>query len=634
MTKMNINDERDVRLHKLAALRDDGLDPYPAHVTRTHTVQNAMKEKHDQRVSIVGRVMTKREMGKLMFAHIQDESGRAQIVFKKQDMDEDLFKRFLKKVDAGDIVEITGKRFQTKSKEESVLVSDWRLLTKALRPLPDKFHGLQDEEKRLRKRYLDFLINPDAKEKMVVRSTLVHALRTYMHEQGFMEVETPMLETIASGAMAKTFDTHLNAFDLPVHLRIAIELPQKRLMVGGFEKIFEIGRCFRNEGVDYQHNPEFTQIEYYWAYADAEDNMAFHEKMLPTIVEQAVGTLEVEHEGDTINFAAPYKRISFHDAILEHSGIDIDKHDTKESLAKIMKKKKYEVDETAGYGRLADELFKQSARPKIMQPTFVTNYLSELKPLSKRAENPKYADMFQLVIKGLEVSNSYTELNDPVLQRELFEKQADNKAAGDEEAMAYDHDFVEALEHGMPPSTGTGIGIDRLTALITGAHSLREVIAFPTVKPEHHDAPAAGKSRDTMVAHAVILDTKDIPGWSKLNAAAHLSASFAARAGKQLIHIDASTTTDGEEIPMNIQHAIMMRRATKRADLLNLKRDAEAAELIVSCFTEEMRESTNDLTVKELQEGKAAKDVGFLGVLVYGKKKQVEKLTKKFPLCE
>lgn len=634
MTKININDEREVRLKKLHDLHEEGIETYPSHVARTHMVEQALVLKKEKNVVIAGRVMTKREMGKLMFAHIQDETGRMQVVFKRAEMDEDIFRRFLKKVDPGDIVEIHGTRFQTKTKEESVLVSDWRLLTKTLRPLPDKFHGLQDEEKRLRKRYLDFLVNPSAKERIVVRSRLVHSLREYMHDQGFMEVETPMLETVASGAMAKTFDTHLNAYDLPVHLRIAIELPQKRLMVGGFEKIFEIGRCFRNEGVDYQHNPEFTQIEYYWAYADAEDNMSFHEKMLPTIVEAAVGTLKINHEGTVIDFNAPYKRVTFHDAILEHSGIDIDAYETKEALAAVMKEKGYEVDETAGYGRLADELFKQTARPNIIQPTFVTNYLSELKPLSKQSEHPKYADMFQLVIKGLELSNSYTELNDPVLQKELFEAQADNKAAGEEEAMAYDHDFVEALEHGMPPATGTGIGIDRLTALITGSHSLRDVIVFPTVKPESHELAREGKSRNTMVAHAVILDNKDVPSWSKLNAAAHLAASFAAREGKKLIHINASTTKDGEKIPMNIQHAIMMKYTRKRADLLKLKRAAESMELAVTCFTEEMRESTNDVTVKKMQEGKDAVDVGFLGVLVYGKKKQVEKLTKEFPLCE
>lgn len=480
---VDINNERSVRLQKLKELQESGINAYPARSNRTHTIIQALGTAHETHVTISGRIMTKREMGKLTFCHIQDESGKMQVVIKKDDVGDESYKLFVKKIDGGDIIEITGERFITQKGEESVLAKSWTLLCKALLPLPDKFYGLEDEELKMRKRYLDFLINKELKDKILIRSKLVRSLREFMYDKGFIEVETPMLETVASGALAKTFDTYFNAYDMPVHLRIAIEIPQKRLLVGGFEKIFEIGRCFRNEGVDHQHNPEFTQIEYYWAYADYEDNMKLHEEMLPKIIASAIGSTVIELDGNSIDFKAPYKRTTFRDVVLEYSGIDLNIEDTKEKLAKAMKAKSYNVDPKAGFGRLADDLYKATARPKIIQPTFVLNYPAELKPLAKKAEDPRYTEMFQLIVNGFEVSNSYTELNDPIDQRARFEEQAQNKEAGDDEAMEFDADFVEALEHGMPPATGTGIGIDRLAALITGSHALKDVIVFPMIKP-------------------------------------------------------------------------------------------------------------------------------------------------------
>jgi len=482
---ININDERDIRLHKLNMLREENINPFPTKSNRTHTTKKALDENHDVEVTIAGRLMVKREIGKLTFCHIMDESGQIQCVFKKDEMEADSYTRLVKKIDSGDIIEVCGVRFVTHKGEESILAKSWNILTKSLLPLPDKFHGLQNEELRIRKRYLDLLVNKDAKEKILTRSRLVHALREFMHDKGFIEVETPILETVASGAMAKTFDTYLNAYDMPVHLRIAIEIPQKRLLVAGFEKIFEIGKCFRNEGVDYQHNPEFTQIEYYWAYADYEDNMRLHEELLPYIIKKAVGSLTIEHEGHTIDFTPPYPRITFRDAVLEYSGIDIDSDDTREKLAQAMQNKGFDIEPHAEFGKLADTLYKATARQKIIQPTFVLNYPAELKPLAKKATDPRYTEMFQLVVNGFELSNSYTELNDPIDQKERFEEQMKHREGGDDEAMAMDHDFVEALEHGMPPATGTGIGIDRLSALITGSHALREVIIFPTIRPAH-----------------------------------------------------------------------------------------------------------------------------------------------------
>jgi len=429
--------------------------------------------------------MTKRDMGKLMFCHIQDEFGKIQIAFKKDEIDSDLYTLFSKKIDIGDIVQIQGKRFQTHKVEESVLGLSWKLLAKSLLPLPDKFHGIQNEELRYRKRYLDFLVNSEQKEKIVVRSKVLRSIRNFLDSKGFIEVETPILETLASGTMARPFETYINDYAMPVFLRITCgELWLKRLMVGGFEKVYDMGRVFRNEGVDYSHNPEFTMLEYYWAYADLSDNILLHQEMIPYILQEAVGSLKIENEGHILDFTPPYPVKTFRELVKEYSGIDINHFADVSDLFTIIKEKGYKVEETANRGKLLDNLFKQSARPQIIQPTFVTEYPVELKPLAKRAKDPRYAEIFQLVVKGHEVSNSYTELNDPIDQRGRFEEQMRVKEEGKEEdVMLPDEDFVVSMEHGMPPSTGTGIGIDRFVALITGSHTVREVVAFPLVKP-------------------------------------------------------------------------------------------------------------------------------------------------------
>ena len=482
--EININDEREIRLRKLHELEEAGLSIYPARINRKQTIQEALDSKEDAELNVVGRIMTKRDMGKLMFCHLQDESDRMQIAFKQDEVGVDNYKLFSKKIDSADIIEVTGTKFLTHKGEPSILVKEWKLLAKSVLPLPDKFHGLNDEDVRYRKRYLDFLVNPEEKEKIIVRGKILRYIREFLQNENFIEVETPVLETISSGAMAKTFDTHLNAYDLDVHLRICMgELWQKRLLVGGFEKTFEMGRAFRNEGVDHQHNPEFTMLEYYWAYADYEDNMTLHEKMIPYVVENSIGKLEVEIDNHKINFIGPYPRITFHDAVLKYSGIDIDEFTDLEELKKVMSAKGYDHENLTERGKLLDNLYKQSARKELIQPTFVLNYPIELKPLAKKAKDPRYTEMFQLIVNGFELSNSYTELNDPIDQRERFEEQVKNKEEGDDEAMANDWSYVEALEHGMPPATGTGIGIDRFAALITGSHTLREVTAFPLMKP-------------------------------------------------------------------------------------------------------------------------------------------------------
>ncbi len=477
-----------LRRKKVRTLRDAGYDLYPAKVGRTHSLTQlrndfAKLEKASQRLVVVGRVMTLRTHGGISFATIRDGSGDFQIAFQenvlgtKYTATDDL--------DLGDFIEVGGTAFTTKRGEPSVSAQDFRIISKALRPLPEKWHGLKDPEERYRKRYLDMLTNPETREKLLKRATLVRVLREELHAEGFSEIENPVLELAASGAAAKPFSTHIDAYDLDLYLRIAVgELWQKRSLVGGFEKIYEIGRAFRNEGVDYSHNPDFTMLEYYWAYADYEDNISLHERMIPAVVKKTAGTLKVTYGDDEIDFTPPYPRITFADAIKESSGIDISKTPDADSLASAISAAGYEAEKGASYAKLLDDLFKDSYRAGAIQPVFVTHYPSILKPLAKKSPDfPGTAEMFQLIVATVELSNSYTELNDPEDQRARFEEQAEMAAAGDPEAMQIDTEYIEALEYGMPPATGTGIGIDRFAALLTDSHSIREVTAYPLMKP-------------------------------------------------------------------------------------------------------------------------------------------------------
>lgn len=480
----------EVRLETLQRLRSSGVDPYPATATRTHTVAElkaefAQLDKADASLSIAGRLMTLRRHGKISFGTLRDASGEFQVAWQQ----DALGARYaaLDDLDMGDFVGCTGTLFTTKRGEPTLSISAYVLLSKSLRPLPEKWHGLKDPEVRYRQRYLDMLANPEVKDKLIVRSKLVTAIRRFLDSNGFLELENPILEVKASGAAAKPMQTHLDAYDLDLFLRISMgELWQKRSLVGGFEKIYEIGRAFRNEGVDYAHNPDFTMLEYYWAYADYQTNLAFHEELIPTVVKEAIGTLAVEHDGVQIDFAAPYPRITFREAIKGASGIDVAEHADARSLSAAMKTGGYDAEPGASYRKLLDDLFKQSFRQTAVQPVFVTDYPLVLSPLAKKTggdEDYQTTQRFQLVVATFELSNSFSELNDPLDQRERFEEQAKLTAAGDAEAMPIDEDFVEALEYGMPPATGTGIGIDRFAALLTNSHSIREVTVYPLMKP-------------------------------------------------------------------------------------------------------------------------------------------------------
>lgn len=488
-------DEVAVRREKLKKLRALGLEAYPVDTNRSATCGEALGsfeawQTENRSVVLAGRIMAIRVLGGMMFAVLMDDAGRLQLTFKQDDVGEEIFGPFRDLVDPGDIVEATGTLIVTKRGEKSLAVSRWRMLTKALLPLPEKFHGLQDVETRYREREIDLLSNPEVKQKFITRSKMVASLRAFLSRQGFMEVETPMLHPIPGGANARPFVTHHNALDLDLYLRIAPELYLKRLLVGGFEKIYEIGRCFRNEGIDFSHNPEFTQIELYWAFAGKERFLAFMHEMVTNMIQEANGSLRIEQESGAIDFSGTWEQTTFHDAVEEACGIDIDKLKSPKDVEAAAKKAKLNVDFSAcvGMGEYLDELFKKTARAKMTgeKPVWVLDYPIELKPLANRKPgDPTKSATAQLIVRGAEIINAYYyELHDPVEQRQRFEEQQTLREKGSEEAQPMDEEFIRALEHGMPPASGMGMGIDRLTALVTGSHSLKEVILFPTLRPK------------------------------------------------------------------------------------------------------------------------------------------------------
>jgi lysyl-tRNA synthetase, class II len=499
-------DEIAVRAEKLAALKAAGIDPYPKSVHRDAMCADA-RGNYDawsasaKKITLAGRVMTIRVHGKMMFFDLVDASGTMQIAMKEDGVGADQFALFRDRVDPGDFVEATGTLFTTKRGEVTLEASAWTLLVKALLPLPEKWHGLQDVEKRYRERELDLISNPEVRHRFIVRSKLVSALRQFLDERGFLEVETPILQPIPGGANARPFVTHHNALDIDLYLRIAPELYLKRLIVGGFEKVYEVGRNFRNEGIDYAHNPEFTMLEMYWAFVEKDAFIAFMEELLTHVIRASVSELKIPHEQGEVDFTPPWPRITFREAIMKGCGVDINAHTDVESLVKAVREKKIDVDFSGcvGLGEHIDQLFKKTARPMLIQPTWVFDYPLELKPLANVSpDDAAKSSSVQLIVHGAEIVNAYYhELNDPSDQRARLMAQQALREQGSEEAQWLDEGFLKALEHGMPPTSGMGMGIDRLISLITNASSLKEVILFPTLRPESHQGEVEenGESR-------------------------------------------------------------------------------------------------------------------------------------------
>jgi lysyl-tRNA synthetase class 2 len=483
-------DERDVRVEKLTALKAAALNPYPSVVHRTAMIGETLAhfdawQAEQRSVTLDGRVMTTRVHGGLIFADVQDASGRIQVLLKLDDIGAEAFELFRDRIDPGDIVEATGILFVTKRGERTLSVSSWRILTKALLPLPEKFHGLSDTEIRFRQRELDLLSSPEVRAGFKKRSALIRALRDILDREGFEEVETPMLQAIPGGATARPFVTHHNALDMDLYLRIAPELYLKRLVVGGYEKVYEIGRQFRNEGIDWSHNPEFTSLEFYWAFQDYHGLMDFTVKLLQEVVERVNGGMVVASRGEQIDFGGNWPRVKFRDAVKDACGIDIVGL-TKEELVAKMRALKMDFDPASGLGKLYDELYKGTVRSKQVQPMFVVDYPIEMEPLAKRCEDdPRFVQRFQLIAGRVELLKAYSELNDPIDQLERFEEQHRLREGGDDEAQYVDQSFVEALEHGLPPTAGWGMGIDRFAMMLADVSSVKEVILFPTLRPEN-----------------------------------------------------------------------------------------------------------------------------------------------------
>ncbi|MEK7547317.1 MAG: lysine--tRNA ligase [Patescibacteria group bacterium] len=498
--------EFDIRLGKANDLRKMKINPYANRFERTHTSKQALAEGEKSKLrevadivkspaknpmKICGRLMTLREHGKLTFGHIQDFYGKIQICFMEDLIGKEKY-NLLKKVDMADFIGVEGELFRTRHGEITLLVYEFTMLSKALRALPEKWHGIKDQETKYRQRYLDTTMNRESLERFLLRSNLIKILREFYWAEGFIEIETPVLESVSSGAAAKPFITHHNALDIDVYLRIAAgELWQKRAIVGGFEKTFEVARCFRNEGIDPSHLQEFTMIEHYAAFWDYEDNMKFTERMFEYFLKKLLGTTKIkvkDREGKEmdLDFKTPWPRKKFVELIKQDCGIDILKYDNAKDLLKEIKKKKIFIEkaETLGYGSLSDHLYKQVSRPKLIQPTFVIEHPLSTKPLSrKNDDDPRLCDTFQLLVNTWEIINAYGEIVDPIDQRERFEAQVRAKDAGDEEAMMMDEEYLTAMEHGMPCISGWGMGIDRLVTLLAGQDNLKDSVLFPLMRP-------------------------------------------------------------------------------------------------------------------------------------------------------
>ncbi|HEX7401429.1 MAG TPA: lysine--tRNA ligase [candidate division Zixibacteria bacterium] len=476
------------RIDKLKKLKEKNINPYPYSFKRTHTsaeiIGNFEKLESEQAgIKTAGRIISLRLHGKSLFAHLKDGSGKIQIYVKSDEVGKDKFELF-DLFDIGDFLGVSGKAFKTKTGEITIRVDDFTLLSKSMLPLPEKWHGLQDKELRYRQRYVDLIVNEEVKNVFIFRTNLIKAMRQFLDDLGFVEVETPILQPLYGGAFARPFVTHHNALDVDLYLRIADELYLKRLIVGGFEKVYEISKSFRNEGMDRNHNPEFTMLELYQAYADYNDIMELYENLLNYAAKQVLGTNQFEYDGNQIDLTPPFRRIPMLESIKEHTGADLtDKNE--EEIRKIASGLNVKENLNRPKGKLIEAIFEMQVQPKLIQPTFVTDYPVEMSPLAKyHREKPGLTERFELFIGGCEMGNAFSELNDPQDQRERFKQQAELAKRGDDEAQVLDEDFIRALEYGMPPTGGLGFGVDRLVMILTNTRSIREVIFFPQMRPE------------------------------------------------------------------------------------------------------------------------------------------------------
>lgn len=518
LTETDLNEQMQVRLDKMHKIEEKGLKPFGYRYEFTHR-SGDVKENFDAlseaetEVKLAGRVMAIRGHGKTCFMDMQDKDGRIQVYVRKDVLGEENY-ALIKMMDIGDTVGVTGTVFRTHMGEVSIKAVALEMLSKSLRPLPEKWHGLKDVETRYRQRYVDLIVNPDVRDTFVKRSQIIRSVRDVLDSHGFLEVETPILNTIAGGAAARPFISYHNALDMQVYMRIAPELYLKRLIVGGMDRVYELGRVFRNEGIDNRHNPEFTSVEIYQAFADYRDMMDLTEEVVVKTAEKVLGTTKIVYEGTEIELASPWKRISMIDAVKEYAGKDFTNVTDLEEARAMAKELNVEIEATWGIGKIINACFEEYVEDKLIQPTFITGHPKEISPLAKsNPENPEITDRFEAFIYGREICNGFTELNDPIDQRERFLKQVEERANGDEEANMMDEDFVTALEYGLPPTGGLGIGIDRLVMFLTDSSTIRDVLFFPTMKPlkgeQHAEAAPVQIQEAAPVAAPVVPEVID-----------------------------------------------------------------------------------------------------------------------------
>ncbi|ADQ04118.1 lysyl-tRNA synthetase [Caldicellulosiruptor owensensis OL] len=488
-TQEELNEQIQNRIKKLKELQQNKYNPYekvkydPTHYSTD--IKENFEEFEGKFVSVAGRMLSKRGHGKASFVDILDTKGKIQIYIKIDEVGEEKYEEFKEYYDIGDIIGVKGEVFKTHKGEISIKAKEIEMLTKCLRPLPEKWHGLKDVDTRYRKRYLDLIVNPQVRDTFIKRSLIIRSIRKFLDDRGFLEVETPVLSPIAGGAAARPFITHHNALDIDLYLRIATELHLKRLIVGGFDKVYELGRVFRNEGISIKHNPEFTTIEVYQAYADYKDMMDLTEELITTVAQEVLGTLKITYQGQEIDLTPPWQRLTMVEAIKKYVGVDFENISSLDEAKKIAKDIGIEVEENWQVGHIINEVFEKKVEDFLIQPTFIMDYPVEVSPLAKRKkDNPQFTERFELFITCREIANAFSELNDPFDQKERFLEQLKERQRGNQEAHMMDEDFIEALEYGMPPTGGLGIGIDRLVMLLTDSYSIRDVLLFPTMRPK------------------------------------------------------------------------------------------------------------------------------------------------------
>ena len=609
------------RIKKLNNIKNLGVDPYPATLdaAQDRIAIGVARDSMDKKVMVAGRIRSLRPHGKIAFADLEDESGKMQLFFQ-QDTTQNF--DFLPNLDIGDFMQVSGEVFKTQAGEITVRVSSFKLLTKSLLPLPSDWYGLKDTEERLRKRYLDLLLNPEVKDLFRKKALFWSTIRQFMLDRDFLEVDMPILENVPGGADARPFITHHNALDIDLYLRISLELPLKRLLVGGYEKVFEIGRIFRNEGIDAEHLQDYTQLEFYWAYADYNDLMKLVQEMYQKVVMALFGKLETTWQKQTIDWSGNWPKKSYTQLLNEHWEVDIEKMSV-DDLYGLAKKHQVAVEPNLGKGRLLDYIYKKTIRPKLIQPMFVVDYPVEVEPLAKRIpEKPNLVQRMQVLAMGSELGKGFSELNDPLDQRERFEEQMKLRAAGDDEAQMMDEDYVEAMEYGMPPNTGFGIS-ERLFSMLMD-RPIRETVIFPTMRSASAKASA---DKQNFEKKMVMVVEKELGEWKLLNALSHMAAFIG---NKMPDTFDTGTyfvTKDGVKLPRNSQFPIVVLSATK-SQIRDLTEQAQKQGVLEITFTKDMIETTDDKKLEKMIGEQASDHLDYLGIGLFGQKSQLDEITK------